>query len=267
MQSLKDSTADAGRRDGDLSGRVAVVTGGSRGIGLAIVSKFLVRGARVLFTARRPEGLEAARAELKEVGDDRFLPHVAHSADPEQVRGAFETAVSAFGKVDIVVNNAATNPTMAPLADLETELFDKILSTNLRGYFLVAKEGVRRMRGAGQGGVIVNVSTIGAYRHLQGLGAYGVSKAAVNMLTRALAAELAPEGIRVNGVAPGVVRTRFSEALWKDPQVEERLVKTIPAGRIAEPSDVADVIVFLASDEARYINGETVVVDGGLLTT
>lgn len=249
-----------------LDGRVAVITGGSRGIGLEIARRFLELGASVLVTARKPEGLEQAREVLSELDAERVTTAAAHSAHEDQVANAFQAAVDAYGKVDIVVNNAATNPTMAPLADMDLAVFEKIIETNLKGYLIVAREGVKRMRETGGGGSIVNISTVGAYRVMRGLGAYGVSKAAVNMVTQTLAAELAEEGIRVNGVAPGIVRTRFSEALWKDERMEKRMLRGIPLGRIAEPKDLAGAVAFLASDDAGYVTGQTLVVDGGMLT-
>jgi NAD(P)-dependent dehydrogenase (short-subunit alcohol dehydrogenase family) len=247
-----------------LDGKVALITGASRGIGLAVAEAFLARGASVLLTARHAEGLEAARAALGAFPAERVATSAAHSAKEEDVRRAFQAAADTFGRVDVAVNNAATNPSMAPLADIDLEVFDKIVATNLRGYLIVAREAVRRFRAQGGGGVVVNVSTVGAYRAFPGLGAYGVSKAAVNMLTQTLASELAPEGIRVSGVAPGVVRTRFSEALWKDPETEKRMARAVPLGRLAEPEDIAGAVAFLASDEAAYLTGHTIVVDGGM---
>ena len=250
--------------DGPLGDKVALVTGGSRGIGLASARRMLERGASVVLTARKPEGLEAAREELASTGLDRVAVHAAHSSSESDMRAAFDLALERFSGMDIVVNNAATNPSMDPLAEIDLALFDKILDTNLRGYLLVAREGIRRMRELGKGGVIINLSTIAAEKAMQGLGAYGISKAAVNSLTRTLAAELAPEGIRVNGVAPGLVRTRFSEALWKDEGMEQRMLQGIPLQRIAEPGDIAGAVAFLASPNSDYISGDVIHVNGGL---
>ncbi len=248
-----------------LDGKVALITGGSRGIGLATARLFLERGASVVITARQREGLDAARRELDAVTAGRAETTVAHSARSDEVDAAFESAVAAFGKVDVVVNNAATNPTMSSLAEIDLDVFDKIVDTNLRGYLIVARAGVRRMRAQGGGGAIVNVSTVASYRPVAGLGAYGISKAAVNAMTQTLAVELAADGIRVNGVAPGVIRTRLSEALWKEPKKERRVVRQVPLGRLGEPAEIASAIAFLASDDARYVTGQTLVADGGLL--
>ena len=246
-----------------LEGKVALVTGGSRGIGLSTSRRLLDRGASVVLTARNLEGLEAARLELAEAGFDRVAVHAAHSSSESGMREAFSVALERFSGMDIVVNNAATNPSMDSLAEIDLALFDKILDTNLRGY--LAREGIRRMRELGGGGVIINISTIAACKAMRGLGAYGISKAAVNSLTRTLASELAAEKIRVNGVAPGLVRTRLSEALWKDEKAAADMLKAIPLNRIAEPGDIAGAVAFLASEAAAYITGQTLVVDGGML--
>ncbi len=249
-----------------LEGKVALITGGSRGIGLASSRKLLERGASVVLTARKQEGLDEARGELKEAGFDRVAVFAAHSSSEEAMREAFDLALERFSGIDIVVNNAATNPSMDPLADMDLALFDKILDTNLRGYLVVAREGIRRMRELGRGGAIINISTIAADKAMRGLGAYGISKAAVNFLTRTLAEELAAENIRVNGVAPGLVRTRLSSALWQDEKIAANMLKTIPLNRIAEPEDIAGAVAFLASEAASYITGQTIAVDGGMLS-
>jgi NAD(P)-dependent dehydrogenase (short-subunit alcohol dehydrogenase family) len=248
--------------NGELEGRVALVTGGSRGIGEAIVRRFIESGADVVFTARREKGIDEARARLADAGPGRVEGQVAHSGDERAVAAAFDLAESRFGPVDVAVNNAATNPSMAPLAELELEVFDKILATNLRGYLIVAREAARRMRSALKNGVIINVSSVAARRHLEGLGAYGVSKAAVDRMTAVLSAELGP-AIRVVGVAPGLVKTRFSEALWSDPALEARFSQQVPAARLGVPDDIAELVTFLASPRAAYISGTTVSADGG----
>ena len=249
-----------------LQGKVALVTGASRGIGLASCRRMLERGASVVMTARKQEGLDDARKELEGDGYDNVAVHAAHSSSESGMQAAFALALERFGAIDIVVNNAATNPCMDPLAEIDLALFDKILDTNLRGYLVVAREGIRRMRELGRGGAIINISTIAADKAMRGLGAYGISKAAVNFLTRTLAEELAAENIRVNGVAPGLVRTRLSSALWQDEKIAANMLKTIPLNRIAEPGDIAGAVAFLASEAASYITGQTIAVDGGMLS-
>ncbi len=249
----------------DLRSKNAIVTGGTRGIGFAIAEAMLQMGARVAVSGRKSDGVKLAIERLRHVGGDRVVGVAAHSARPEDVTRLFDEAVKAFGAIHVVVNNAATNPSMAPLHEVELEVFDKILETNLRGYLLVAREGVRRMREASVAGSIVNVSTVASLRPWPGLGAYSVSKAAVNSMTQVLAIELGRDGIRVNAIAPGVVRTRFSEALWKNPKTEEDTAKRLPLSRIAEPEDVVGAALFLASEASRYVTGQVLVVDGGMM--
>jgi NAD(P)-dependent dehydrogenase (short-subunit alcohol dehydrogenase family) len=248
-----------------LAGQVALVSGGSRGIGLAIAIAFVERGARVVITARKEESLRGALAAAGPARAASFHAVAAHSARPDEVARAFEEAERRFGPVRTAVNCAAANPSMDPLSRIDLAAFDKTMETNVRGYLIVAREAASRMRRAGSGASIINVSSVAAYRAVPGLGAYGVSKAAVNALTVELAAELGKDGIRVNGIAPGVVRTRFSEALWKDPAREARAASGLPLGRIAEPEDIAGAAVFLASDASRYVTGQTLVIDGGMM--
>ena len=251
----------------ELAAKIAVITGGTRGIGLAIAQAFLERGARVVVSGRKEDGVKAAVERLRAVGGDRVCGVAAHSARPEDVTRLFDEAARVFGTANVVVNNAATNPSMSPLSEIELEVFDKIMETNLRGYLLVVREGVRRLRAEKSPGSVINVSTVAALRPWPGLGAYSVSKAAVNMMTQVLAIELGRDGIRVNAIAPGVVRTRFSEALWKEPAAEERATKGLPLGRIAEPEDIAGAAVYLASEAARYVTGQVLVVDGGMMAS
>jgi NAD(P)-dependent dehydrogenase (short-subunit alcohol dehydrogenase family) len=243
-------------------GRIAFITGGSRGIGLAIAREVLTHGARVAITARREESLRSAVEELSILGDVRGF--IAHAGDENAVERAFDAASRELGVPDVLVNSAASNPVFGDLIELEPGALEKVLRTNVEGYWLAAREFSRRLRPTGRPGVIVNVSSIAARSPPRGLGAYAISKAAVDMLTRVLAAELAPSGIRVLGVAPGIVRTKFSEALWNDPGREAELRGRIPAGRLGEPEDVARTVSFLIGPGADYIYGETIGIDGGL---
>lgn len=253
-----------------MSGRFqsthVLVTGASRGIGLEIARRFLSEGAGVTLTARKPQGLAAAEKALREQGFERFVTAAANSASPDEVRAAFDTGVEQLGPVDVLVNNAGTNLTVEPLATVDLQAFDRMLATNLRGYIVSAQEAIRRWREERRSGTVINVSTIGAHQPLRFLGPYCVTKAALTMATEVLAQELSGTGIRVNAVAPGLIKTRFSAALWKDPENERRMAATVPLGRLGEVEDVAAVVAFLASDDARYVNGEVVLVDGGMRT-
>ncbi len=249
----------------ELAGKVALVTGGSRGIGRAIAQAFLERGASVVITGRKRESLASAQDELHGLGLRQIRTIEAHSADPEAMARVFDEAESEFGTVQVLVNNAATNPVMTPLAETDLTVVDKILATNVRGYLLAAQTAAGRLREHGKSGSIINVSSVASRRGWPGLGAYSVSKAAVNMMTEVLAAELGPAGIRVNGIAPGLVKTRFSQALWGDAAAAEGVTQRLPLRRLGEPTDIVGAAVFLASDASAYITGQTLAVDGGML--
>ena len=246
-----------------LNDRVAVVTGASRGIGRVIALGLARAGAHVALAARKQPDLEAVAHEITRL-DRRALPVAAHLGRRADVDRLFDAVHAEFRRVDILVNNAATNPVFGPLVEIEEEAWDKIMALNLKGYLFAAQRAAKQMLAAGKG-VIVNVSSTGGLRASQGLGAYSVSKAAVIMLTRVLAKELAPFGSRVNAIAPALVETRFSEALWKTPEILEAYLKTTPMGRTAQPEEMAGAVVYLCSDAASYVTGQTLVLDGGHL--
>jgi NAD(P)-dependent dehydrogenase (short-subunit alcohol dehydrogenase family) len=243
-----------------LSGRVCVVTGGGGGIGRAVASSLARAGARVAAIDRDERGLEATRAELRELGRDHVVTG-CDTSNAESVAAASEIIEKALGSCGVLVNAAAV---LRPggLENLPLAEWNAVLSVNLTGYFLCAQIFGRQMRKLGRGS-LVHVSSI-AGSHVQAQsGAYSVSKAAVIMLSRQLASEWGPQGIRSNVVSPGMVVTPMSQSFYDTPGVTERRTAVVPARRIGMPQDIADVILFLASDRSSYVNGEEITVDGG----
>ena len=241
-----------------FDGKTVVVTGGSRGIGEATARAFLESGASgVTITSRKPDNVEAAVARLG--GDERVLGVVAAADDPEAADRTIVATVERFGGCDVLVNNAGTNPAAGPLVDVDLGAVDKTWRVNQLGPLLWARAAWHHAM-AEHGGVIVNVASVGGMQPGRMIGAYNVSKAAVIHLTRQLALELAPR-VRVNAVAPSVVRTKLSRMLWDG--MEDHVAQAHPLHRIGEPDDVAASIVFLASDQASWITGVTLPVDGG----
>ncbi len=243
-----------------LEDRVAVVTGGSRGIGLEIAKELVAQKAKVVICGRKAETLEAAAYEI---GSPELLTVQAHIAKEEDVDNLFKTVKDALGRVDVLINNVGMNLMTPFVADTEFSLWQKIIDTNLSGTFLCSRRASMIMREQKEGGRIVNVSSIAGRKASPGMGIYGVAKAGIEMLTKVLASELAGFNIQVNAVAPSMVRTEFSKPFWSNKDIYEQIVKTIPLGRIAEPIDVVHPVLFLASDAAGFITGQTIVVDGG----
>ena len=245
----------------DLSGRVALVTGASRGIGRAIAHAYAAAGARVALTSRKQEALDGVAREIADAGGEP-LPVACHTGRPEEVADLVEAVEEAWGGVDVLVNNAATNPHFGPLLTAEEGHWDKTFEVNVKGYFHVAKACVPSMRERG-GGSIVNVASVAGHLPYRGLGVYSVTKAAVLMMTKVLARELAGDEIRVNAIAPGLIETRFSEALRTDPDVRDRVLANVPQGRIGRPEELTGIALYLASDAASYTTGAVFFVDGG----
>ena len=250
-----------------LAGRAALVTGASRGIGLAIAAELLTRGAAVTITGRRRETLDAAAAELvtgPAGGDASLVLAVPGNAgDPADRAAAVDATVSTFGGLAVLVNNAGVNPQYGPLVDADLDAVRKVFEVNVVAALGFVQLAHRAWMGT-HGGAVVNVASVAGLRATRDIGAYAASKAALVRLTEELAWQLGP-GIRVNAVAPAVVRTRFATALYEGR--EERVAAAYPAGRLGVPEDVAALVGFLVSDAAAWITGETVRVDGGLLAT
>lgn len=250
----------------DLEGKVALVTGGSRGIGQATAKALGDAGARVAIASRKAENLEQARAALAKEG-------VAVEVYPANVgqAGAAEALVAEvirdFGKIDVLVNNAATNPHFGPVVTADDKVFDKTFEVNARAYFSLAREVAKHLIARKAPGSFVFVSSTQGVIASPLMGVYGMTKAATISLTKTLASELGSSGIRCNCVAPGLVETRFAGALLANEDILRRWNERAPLGRVGKPEEIASVITFLASDLASYVTGETIVVDGGFTTS
>lgn len=247
-----------------LEGKVAIVTGGSRGIGEAIARAFAAHGAKVVVAARKVEGCEKVVAAIREAGGEAHAVafHAGELAAPKRL---LDAAVEKFGKVDVLVNNAATNPHFGPLLTAEYPAWDKTFEVNLRGYFEMARVVANHLVDRNAPGSILNVASIVGLAGTPLQGIYAMTKAAVISMTQTLAAELAPSGIRVNALAPGIVETRFASALTQNPDIMARLTARTPMGRAAQPHEMAGPALFLASDAASFVTGHVLVADGGLM--
>jgi NAD(P)-dependent dehydrogenase (short-subunit alcohol dehydrogenase family) len=238
-----------------------LVTGASRGIGSATAEALAEQGAQVVLSSRKQADLDQEAAAINERYPEQATPIAAHAGRPEDLERLVEEVMKRFSRIDILVNNAATNPYFGPIMGAEIGAWDKTFEVNLRGMFILTRL-VYQASMESRGGAVVNVASVGGIRPGVGLGVYNVTKAGVIMLTRQLAKELGGK-VRVNAVAPGVIKTRFAEALWGNEAIMDRLLSTHPMGRIGTPDEVAGAVAFLASDAASYINGEVLVIDGG----
>ncbi len=240
-----------------LDGKVALVTGASRGIGRAIAAGYAAAGASVMLSSRKAEALAEAAATMHGQVDT----YAANAGDPDAAAACVEATVGRFGALDIIVNNAATNPYFGPAVDIDLSRYDKTWDVNVRGVLAWTHEAHKAWM-AEHGGVVVNIASIGGMSVEPGIGIYNTTKAAVIHLTKVLASELGPT-VRVNAIAPGLVKTDMARALWE--AHEEAIAKRTPLGRLGLPEDIAGAALFLASDLASWITGHTLVVDGGAL--
>jgi len=245
----------------DLTGKTAIVTGSTRGIGLAIATAFADRGARVVVSSRKADACEAARAAIVERGGEAVAVP-CNIGEKEQLRTLVDRTLEAYGAIDVLVCNAAVNPYFGPLSGIGDDAFDKIMNSNVRSNVWLCNMVQPSMTAAG-GGAIVIVSSIAGLKGSRMLGAYGISKAADAQLARNLAVELGPNNIRVNAIAPGIIKTDFAKALYENPDVEKFVTKQYPLGRLGVVDDVSGVAVMLASRAGAFITGQTIVVDGG----
>ena len=246
----------------DLSGKVAIVTGASRGIGEAIALALAGAGAKVALASRKPEGLEEVKAKVEGLGSAALVVPT-NTSEHAAVDNLVQQTIERFGGIDIVVNNAATNPHFGPLLTSEDSMWDKTIKVNLQGYFWLIKAAVPSMRQRG-GGKVVNIASIAGLQSLPMQGLYGITKAGVIHMTSTLAIELGSDNIQVNAIAPGFVKTKFSSALWQNEALAKRMLELTPAHRIAEPEDIAGMALFLAAPASNFVTGQTMVVDGGI---
>lgn len=249
-----------------LKDKVAIVTGASRGIGEAIAVRLAEHGAAVMLAARKPDPLQAVVARIEAAGG-KAAAIAAHTGKAEDVTRLVAETVARFGRVDVLVNNAATNPYFGPMLDIEDAAFDKTFEVNVKGYFLAAREVIRHLQGRDAPGAIVNVASIAGLRAAPFQGVYGMTKAAVISMTQTLAQELGGTGIRVNAIAPGLVETKFAAAIVMNDEMRQHVVDRTALGRHAQPDEIAGAAVYLASDAASYVTGHVLVVDGGTTIT
>ena len=246
-----------------LDGKVAIVTGGTRGIGLSVACTLARAGARVMLSSRKADHVDSAVRALRAEGLE-VQGLVANMGKPSDAHELAARTVEHFDGIDIIVNNAATNPIFGPLQQATAEAFDKIFDVNVKGPFELCKTAHSVMVERG-GGAIVNVSSIGGITPEAGLGLYSMSKSALISLTKVMAQEWGADGIRANAICPGLIRTRFSAALWQDGDIADKVLGHQPIRRIGVPDDVAGLALFLASDASAYCTGAVYMVDGGYL--
>lgn len=252
-----------------LTDKVALITGGSRGIGQAIACGFARAGAKVIITSRKAPDLESTAAEIRSFGGE-VLAIPAHLGRMEDIQQVIKTITDKFGRLDILVNNAGASPSMGTVLECEERLWDTIMNLNLKGLYFISQAAGRLMKTQG-GGKIINIASINGFNPEPFVSIYSISKAAVRMVTKAFAAELAPHNIRVNTIAPGPISTKMMDSHWFNLSAEDArkakqaLEKTLPMRRIGSPDDIAGAAIYLASDASSYTTGAEIVIDGAVL--
>lgn len=247
----------------DLTGKTAVVTGASRGIGEAVALRLAAAGAHVVVSSRKQQSCDAVVEAIKAAGGSAEAI-ACHIGEMDSIHALFATLEAKFGGVDILVNNAATNPFFGPVYETDLAAFQKTVDVNIRGYFFMCVEGVKLMRKRG-GGAILNVASVNGVIPGVAQGIYSISKAAVISMTQSFAKECAPLNIRVNALLPGATNTKFASALVQNPTILKKALEHIPARRIAQPEEMAGAALYLVSDAATYTTGACLPVDGGYL--
>ena len=248
----------------DLSGKVAIVTGSSRGIGRASAELLAKMGAKVVISSRKADACEAVADGIRKAGGDAHVI-ACNISRREEVEALVEGTVTHYGRIDNLVCNAAVNPYYGPLLDITDEAFDKIMGSNVKSNIWLCSLAIPKMADHGGGSVVI-ISSIGGLRGSTVIGAYGISKAADFALARSLAGEWGPKNVRVNCIAPGLVKTDFARALWENEDLLKRRTATTPLRRIGEPHEIAGAVVYLASDASAFMTGQTIVIDGGVTT-
>ena len=246
----------------DLSGNVALITGSTRGIGKSMAEELALAGAKVVVSSRKAEACEAVRAELEKKGH-QVLARPCNVSRKEELQALVDATLAKWGRIDIAIANAASNPYYGPLTEIPDEAFDKVYLNNVKSVLWLAAMTLPGMAERG-GGCFISVGSIGGLKANTIIGAYGISKAADHHLVRNLAAEWGPKNVRVNAIAPGLIKTDFAKALWEDEKRRTEREKLTPLRRLGVPRDIGGIAVFLASDAAAFITGQTIVADGGV---
>ena len=251
----------------DLSGKVAIVSGGSRGIGEAIARAYAAAGANVVISSRKLASVAPVAEAINGLGRGRALAVEAHAGQSAAAQNLVAQAVETFGRVDIAVNNAATNPHFGPMLSAQESHWDKIVEVNLKGYFFLAQAAALQMQKQGAGGKIINIASVAGLKPGPFMGVYSVSKAGVIMMTQVLAVELAADNIQVNAIAPGFIKTKFSSAIWSNEPINDGVIQKTPAGRIADPEELTGIALYLASPASSFTTGTVFTIDGGYILT